>query len=167
MNTPAKLSDLIDALDMGVMQEYQTYFDRNTNRIVMVESSMISSIENGDEEFLKDLDEDEDDEELETARAIASGDRSRFIAPPDQFDFDEYRLMERFIGSLDDEKAADQLWRAIKKRGAFRYFKDTLHDLGIQEKWYGFRHDAMKRFVIEWAEEKNVRYEDDTRNRGK
>jgi hypothetical protein len=165
MSTRAKLSDLIDALEMGEMQEYKTYFDRNTNRIVMVESSMLSGIEEGDEEFLEDP--DEDDEELETARAIADDSSGRFIAPPSQFDFDEYRLMERFIGTLDDEKAANQLWRAIKGRGAFRYFKDTLHDLGIQEQWYRFRHDAMKRFVIEWAEVNNILFEDDTQKIGK
>jgi hypothetical protein len=165
MNTPAKLSDLILALDMGEMTEYETYFDRNTNRFVSVESSLLSSVEEGDEESLEDL--DENDEQLEIAKAIADDDGARFIAPPDQFDFNEYRLMERFIGSLDDEKATDQLWRAIKGRGAFRYFRDTLQDLGIQEKWYRFRADAMKRFVIEWAEENGVPFEDDTRSRGK
>jgi hypothetical protein len=160
MDKPAKLSDLIAALDMGEMMEYESYFDRNTNRIVMVESTMLSRVEEGDEESLADL--SEDDEQLEIARAIVNDDGSRFLAPPDQYDFHEYRLMERFIGSLDDEKAADQLWRAINGRGAFRYFKDTIHNLGIQEKWYLFRDDAMKRFVIEWAEENGIPFEDDT-----
>jgi hypothetical protein len=136
MTAPAKLSDLLDALEMGDLQEYQTYFDRNTNRVVMVESSMLSSVEEGDKEFLEDL--DEDDEQLEIARAIANDNGSRFIAPPDRFDFNEYRLMERFIGSLDDERAANQLYRAIDGRGAFRYFKDTLQDLGIQENGIDF-----------------------------
>jgi hypothetical protein len=165
MNTLAKLSDLLDALEMGELQEYQSYFDRNTNQVVMVESSILSSIEEGDEESLEDL--AEDDEQLETAKAIVSDDGSRFLAPPDKFDFNEYHVMEQFIDSLDDEEAADQLGRAIKGRGAFRYFKDTLHDLGIQEKWYRFRADAMKRFVIEWAEMSGVPLEDDTRSPGK
>jgi hypothetical protein len=160
-----KLSDLLLDLDMGDMTEYETYFDRNTNKIVSVESTMLSSVEEGDEEFLEDL--DEDDEQLQIARAISNDDGSRFIAPPDKFDFNEYRLMERFIGSLDDEKAANQLYRAIDGRGAFRYFRDTLQDLGIKEKWYRFRNDAMKRFVIEWAEMNNVPFEDDARSPGK
>jgi hypothetical protein len=162
MNIPAKLSDLIDALEMGELQEHLTYFDRSTNKIVMVESTLLSDVEEGDEESLSEL--SEDDEELEIARAIAGDDGSRFLAPPDKFDFNEYRLMERFIDSLDDEKAANRLSRAIDGRGAFRYFKDTLHDLGMQDRWYRFRDAAMKRFVIEWAEENGVPFEDDTRS---
>jgi hypothetical protein len=106
MNKPVKLSDPILSLDMGEMIEYATYFDRNTNQIVSVESTLLSNVQEGDEEFLEDF--AEDDEQLEIARAIANDDGSRFIAPPDQFDFNEYRLMERFIDSLDDEKAANQ-----------------------------------------------------------
>jgi hypothetical protein len=33
--------------------------------------------------------------------------------------------MERFIGTVENAEAAEQLWRAIKGKGAFRYFKDT------------------------------------------
>ena len=65
------------------------------------------------------------------ARAIAGDTQDRFIHPPDRFEFHEYRQMERFIGSLADAAVADQLWRAVKGKGAFRYFKDTLHRRGI------------------------------------
>lgn len=44
-----------------------------------------------------------------------------------------YRHMEEFIGSVADADAADQLGRAIRGKGAFRYFKDTLHRLGLQD----------------------------------
>ena len=73
--------------------------------------------------------------------------------------------MERFIGSLSDERDADQLWRSIKGKGAFRYFKDTLHRLGIQDQWYRYRDDAMKACVIEWSEANSVACEDDTAGR--
>jgi hypothetical protein len=159
MNPPAKLSDLIMAMEME-FEDYRSYFDRQTGRIVTVESSLLSAIEEGDEEEL-DLAEWEE-KDLEIARAIASDDGKRFLPGPDKFDFHEYRQMERFIGSLDDEKAADQLWRAIRGRGAFRYFKDTIHRLGIQNEWYQFRDEALRQFVIGWAGENEVPFEDDT-----
>ena len=71
----------------------------------------------------------------------------RFIDAPDKFDFHEYRHMERFIRSIPDESNAEQLWRAIKGKGAFRSFKDTLHRLGIEDRWYRYRDEAMKDFI--------------------
>ena len=94
---------------------------------------------------------------------IVADDGSLFLPPPDKFEFHEYRVMEEFIRSIDDNEAANQLWRAIKGHGAFRYFKDTLHRLGIQQSWYDYLEEAQREFVIEWAKENNVPFEDDLR----
>ena len=161
MNPPAKLSDLILALEMP-SEEFRTYFDRKTGAVVSVEETMISSLEDGEEEDLDDLAEWQN-EEYEIAKEIVGDDGSRFLPPPDRFEFHEYRVMEEFIRSIDDNKAANQLEHAIKGRGAFRYFKDTLHRLGIQQSWYDYLEEAQKEFVIEWAEENNVAFVDDLR----
>jgi len=161
MNPPAKLSDLILALEMP-SEEFRTYFDRKTGAVVLVEETMLSRLEDGEEEDVGDLAEWRK-EEYEVAKEIVSDNGSRFIPPPDKFEFHEYRVMEEFIRSMNDEEAADQLWQAIKGRGAFRYFKDTLHRLGIQQSWYDYLEEAQRAFVIEWAEENNVAFEDDLR----
>ncbi len=161
MNTPVKLSDLILALEMP-SEVYRTYFDRKTGALVSVEETMLSSLENGEEEDLDDL-ADWQEAEYEIAKEIVSDDGSRFIPPPDKFEFHEYHVMEEFIHSIDDDKAADQLRRAIKGRGAFRYFKDTLHRLGIQQSWYDYLEEAQREFVIEWAKENKVSFVDDLR----
>ena len=54
MNPPAKLSDLILALEMP-SDVYRTYFDRKTGAVVSVEETMISSLEDGEEEDPDDL----------------------------------------------------------------------------------------------------------------
>jgi hypothetical protein len=148
MNPPAKLSDLILALEMP-SEEFRTYFDRKTGAVVSVEESMLSRLEDGEEEDLDDLAEWQK-EEYEVAKEIVSDDGSRFLPPPDKFEFHEYRVMEEFI-------------RTIKGRGAFRYFKDTLHRLAIQQSWYDYLEEAQREFMIEWAEENNVPFEDDLR----
>jgi hypothetical protein len=66
---------------------------------------------------------------------------------------------------LPDVKAAEELWRAIKGHGAFHHFKDALYRLGIQDQWFGYRDQAIKAFVIGWAEANNVPYEDDIKDR--
>jgi len=161
MNPPAKLSDLILALDMP-SEEFCSYLDRKTGAVVLVEESMLSHLKNGEEEDLDDFAEWQK-QEYEVAKEIADDDGSRFIPAPDQFEFHEYRVMEEFIRSIDDNEAANQLWDAINGRGAFRYFKDTLHRLGIQQLWYGYLEKARRAFVIEWAKENNVAFEDDLR----
>jgi hypothetical protein len=161
MNPPAKLSELIMALDMPT-EEFRTYFDRKTGTLVSVESIMLSSLEDGEEENPDDF-SDWQKEEYETAREIVADDSGRFIPPPDKYEFHEYRVMEEFIRSIEDKKAANQLWRAIDGRGAFRYFKDTLHRLGIQQLWYDYLEEAQREFVIEWAEENGVVIEYDLR----
>src|SRR5437660_12323574 len=99
---------------------------------------------------------------MELARCMVEDAWVRFVPLLDKFDFHEYRQMERFIGTVEDSEAAEQLWRAIKGKGAFRYFKDTASRLGLLERWYQYRDEAMKEFVVGWAEAHNVPLAGDT-----
>lgn len=49
-----------------------------------------------------------------------------------------------------------RLLNSIEGRGAFRYFRDTDHDLGIADAWYVWREDAFRGIAIEWLEEHSV-----------
>ena len=161
MDATAKLSDLIEALEFE-SPDHVTRYDRETGRIVMVEESVLRDVEEGEEDALADLAQWQQ-EQVAIAKTMAADAGERFLAPPDRFEFHEYRHMERFIRSLPDETEAEQLWRAIKGKGAFRYFKDTLHRLGLQGKWSRYREEAIKEFVIDWAKRNQVPYEDDSR----
>lgn len=163
MKATAKLSDLMDAIELPTDEHYVA-FDRQEGRIVSVEQYILRAVETGELEELKDVPEWQK-QEIETARAIVADTGDRFIDAPDKFEFHEYRQMERFIGSLNDARTVDELWRAIKGRGAFRYFKDTAHRFGLLEQWFRYRDEAVKEFVIAWAEANHVDYEDDTRKR--
>jgi hypothetical protein len=101
-------------------------------------------------------------EEADIARAIVEDSGERFVDAPDKFDFHEYGQMERFIGTVEDDAAENELFRAIKGKGAFRYFKDTASRLGLLERWYQYREEALKKFVIVWAEMNKVPCQDDT-----
>ena len=111
---------------------------------------------NRQKKLLGGVGRDWEKDEVETAKAIVEDSGERFLEAPSKFDFHEYRHMERFIGTLEDSAAAEQLWRAIKGKGAFRYFKDTASRLGMLPQWYEYRDDALKEFVRGWAEANEV-----------
>jgi hypothetical protein len=157
---PVKLSELIDALESD-SPEFGNWVDLQTGGVVRLAHSLMSAVEEGDDNALEGLVEWEK-EEVEMARAIVEESGERFVVAPSKFDFHEYRQMERFIGTVDDTAAAEQLWRAIKGKGAFRYFKDTASRLGRLQQWYEYRDDAMKSFVRDWAEAHQVPVDDDT-----
>jgi hypothetical protein len=147
---PVQLSELIEALEF-VSDEYGSWVDLQTGTVVRLAHSLISAVEEGDDDTLESLAEWEK-EEVEIARSVVDAAGERFVSMPDKFDFHEYRQMERFIETVDDSAAAEQLWRAIKGQGAFRYFKDTASRLGLLKQWYQHRDEAMKEFVRDWAE---------------
>lgn len=150
MNAPVKLADLTDALEMP-SEEWAAWLDRETGQVVVVECSAIDAVEDAEgDEPLTGL-ADWQQEQVAAARAINAG-GPRYLALPDKFDFHEYREMERFIETVADADAAEQLWRAIKGQGAFRRFKDTAARLGRLDAWFAYRDEAMKRFVLAWAE---------------
>jgi len=164
MNATAKLSDLLEPLEMMSNDDYHVCFDRQTGEIVRIEKRILGAIEEGEEESLADL-PDWQKPEIEVARAIVEDQSERFIAPPDKFEFNEYQHMELFIDTIADRRLAQQLADAIRGSGAFRRFKDTLYRLGLEQEWYRYRDTAMKEFVIEWAEDNDVAYVDDLKGR--
>ena len=158
---PIKLSELIEALEFD-SDERTTMVDLQEGCVVTVDHSVMRAVEEEDEDALGDL-PDWQLPEVEIARAIVSDSGERFVDAPDKFDFHEYRQMERFIGTVGDAGAADQLWRSIKGQGAFRYFKDTANRLGLLKQWYQYRDDAMRQYVLDWAEVHGVPVNDDTK----
>lgn len=158
-----KLSDLLDSLHFN-SPEASFFVDLQTGRVEMVTEMVLRTVEDEDEEE-ETLDEDPDwqDEEFALAKAIAADSGERFLPAPSPFDFHEYRHMERFIGDLEDDRAAEELWRAIRGRGAFRCFKDTAHRLGLLDRWFSYRDSAMEKFVRDWAEANKVPVVENTR----
>jgi hypothetical protein len=64
---------------------------------------------------------------------------------------DGYRDMERFIGSLDDPDASEQLDRALVGRGAFRRFKDQLARWPeLSDQWYAVSEDRHRGRARAW-----------------
>ena len=50
-----------------------------------------------------------------------------------------------------DEEQRESLLNAIHGRGAFRYFKNRVHELGIAEAWYAFRSAQYRQVALDWC----------------
>lgn len=145
----------MDGMD-SQSDEMSSYLSKKTGKIVMISEHEFSTAES--EESLEDL-SDWEREAVETARAILES--NEYIALPSKWDIHEYRLMERFCLSREDEQISEMLYRAIKGRGAFGRFKSATHRFNITDEWYQYREDAFKRIAINWCEENEIEFVDD------
>ena len=82
----------------------------------------------------------------------------RFIALPTRRQINEYGMMEDFINQLPDGETKRSLGIAIQGKGAFRRFKDTAYQFGIQDDWFAFRDAAYHRVARRWCEENDIEY---------
>ena len=69
-----------------------------------------------------------------------------------------YQDMADFADQLSDERAGRRLARAIQSRGAFRRFKDELHEEYPQllPAWYAFRDARAHRRAVEWLADNSL-----------
>ena len=146
-----RLSDVVEGMEMQ-SDEMHSFLHRPTGRIVTVSDEALAAAEDDD-------DESASPEELADARKILEAE-SEYLELPDRFEIDEYRMMERFARGIADASARDAVLRAMHGRGAFRYFKDTVHRLGLAKSWYAFRDECYLDVAREWCEANDVAYDE-------
>jgi hypothetical protein len=74
-----------------------------------------------------------------------------------------YQDMADFADELTDERAGRRPARAIQGQGAFRRFRDELHDEypGLLPAWETFRDSRAKRRAVEWLADNSLIEDDD------
>ena len=149
---PVKLSDLIEEMDFQ-SDERSAFLNLTTGEVVSVTDEELRAAENGAP--LEDFPEWQHDA-IRLAGDIVETDH--YLPLPDRFEINEYRTMERFCLSIDDEDMRDDLCNAIRGRGAFRYFKDRIHAYGIAEEWYQYRDAALREIAIAWCAAHDIPY---------
>jgi hypothetical protein len=152
MNKPAKLSDIIDAIEI-MADETSSYLNRKTGEVVMVTDEEMRAAE--EDEPLEEYPEWQR-ESIEIAGKILESED--YVSLPDKFDVHEYSIMEDFCMSIDDEKMRNVVYSSIKGSGAFRRFKDNIHKYDIADEWYEYKSEALKQKAIDWCKENSVEY---------
>jgi hypothetical protein len=71
---------------------------------------------------------------------------------------EQYRWMERFVGSVSDEALRERLIISIDGKGAFRRFKDVLLAYPAErERWFTYRADLLHWHISEWLQSHEIR----------
>lgn len=136
-----KLENVLEAIELA-NDAYQYYLNIETGETVMRADALITGIV--DEKL---------DEELEM-------NYDKYFKLPTKYEINEYQIMEEFIWSLPDGNKQDKLENAIRGKGAFRRFKDTVYNMDIEKQWFAFEADAYKKIAIEWCERHDLQYEE-------
>ena len=174
MTAKVKLDNIIEALEFQ-SEETSAWLDRQAGEIHYVGPDEQRLLDDWDDEGEEDDELDDadaegegkdDEEDLDTAdpaaaiaKLIAADTSNRFITLPSKYDVHEYQALEQFAYAQTDPQAANDLTRAIRGSGAFRYFKDTVHRLELTKEWYAFRDQYYRDFAREWCEEEGIEYE--------
>ena len=152
---PVSLQAVVDEMDF-VGDETTAYINNKTGELFTVSDEEARFIEDGykDDDFIPDWQK----EMLPKVREVLeSGD---FVPLPDKFEIHEYSIMERFCRSIESNDLRQELLHAIHGGGAFRRFKDTVHRRAIQNDWYGYRNNALKRIAVDFLEEEGIAFSD-------
>jgi hypothetical protein len=153
---PVSLQSVVNEMDV-LSDEVTAYINKKTGELYSVSEEEANIVEHGNEndEFIPEWQR----EILPKVREVLeSGD---FVVLPDKFEIHEYSIMERFCLSLSDEGLQDQLLHAIRGSGAFRRFKNAIYRKEIQDDWYRFRDQALKRIAIDFLESEGIAWQDD------
>ena len=142
-NVRVPLQVVIDAVE-SADNEWNQFLDIVTMEAVSVPESLFIDNFGGEYQELSDMIEEEFN--------------SRFFRLPSPYDIHEYSIMERFIWSLPEGAIQDRLENAIRGRGAFRRFKDSIYRLDMEQEWYDFRANAYREIAVEWCEEHGFQF---------
>jgi hypothetical protein len=70
---------------------------------------------------------------------------------------EQYRWMEKFVGSVVDEPLRERLIISIDGKGAFRRFKDVLVAYPAErERWFSYRAELLHWHIQGWLEEHGI-----------
>lgn len=156
---PVKLKDIVDEMEMQ-MDEYHKYLNKETGTIVTISTEELGIAEESeeDDDFSQYTDWQQDSIK-EALDVLLNWDD--YVELPDKWEINEYDIMENFCFSIKNDKISNALYSAIKGRGAFRHFKDSICRYGVEDDWYKFRELALRNIAIEWCEDNEIIYSDE------
>ncbi|WP_158602998.1 UPF0158 family protein [Jiangella rhizosphaerae] len=99
----------------------------------------------GDDGYLADVGVDLDDEPDRWLRVHPLGSH------------DGWEDMAHFAAGVTDDRLRGRLDEAIHGRGAFRRFKDAVHQAGVAEQWYGFSAERRAGRARAWLAGEGIR----------
>jgi hypothetical protein len=152
MPSSVKLDDIIEALE-GAGDQHSYYLDKHTGEIALITNEEMEAAE--EDELISEFPEWQRESILKAREILKSED---FVRLPDQFDINEYQIMEDFCLECQDRNVGQSLLGLIKGSGAFRRFKTAIHSMDVEKDWYQFRRTELEKLAIQWLEQEGLAY---------
>ncbi|MGM0411613.1 MAG: UPF0158 family protein [Bacillota bacterium] len=153
MKAKVNLEDVLEAIEIRT-RESNYFYNKNTGEIHYITDDELREAED-------DIDIGEypewQQESIKTAIEILSTDD--YIKLPDDYEIDDYEIMEDFCYSLEDKKLRNEMINAIDGKGAFRRFKDKIYENELADEWYKYQDKCFKEIAIDWCERHDIEYE--------
>ncbi len=145
---PVSLNDLVQEMQM-ISDTISVYFRRTTGEFIPVTDEYVYATEGDDP-----LDDrpDWEQEAIRMAGEVLADENGDYVPLPSKYDIHEYAIMKEFCSTIKNPKIANDLFRSISGRGAFRRFKDAIQRHDIHEEWYRFKDEAYREIAREWCE---------------
>lgn len=109
------------------------------------------------------VDADEDNTALydpANQEIVWEGENDDLIPLPGREERGDYRNMEHFVETVEDEEAQEWLNNAIKGKGAFRRFRAACEKFHLLEDWYDYDDRAHKALAVQWCEDNGIVWND-------
>ena len=97
-------------------------------------------------------------EEDEALAAVIEETPEQFLRFPTKYEIHQYRIMQAYIDQLPPGKAQEELVYAIRGKGAFRRFKQSVRYHGLEQRWYDYLAETYRVLAIRWCAEEGLEY---------
>jgi hypothetical protein len=128
-----------DALEIAVERnspDTDSYLDLTTGRVLTITTG---------------------DPEAAISRQAVTENIRNFLRVEPASSREQYRWMEKFVGSVVDEALRERLIISIDGKGAFRRFKDVLLAYPAErERWFSYRADLLHWHIHNWLEQHEI-----------
>lgn len=128
-----------DALEIAVERnspDTDSYLDLSSGRVITITSG---------------------DPEATLNRQLVSENIRNYLRVEPASSREQYRWMEKFVGSVLDEALRERLIISIDGKGAFRRFKDVLLAYPAErERWFSYRAELLHWHIQQWLEQHDI-----------
>jgi hypothetical protein len=137
---PVRLDLDWDSLEVAVERnspDTDSYLDLSSGRVITITSG---------------------DPEATLNRQLVSENIRNYLRVEPASSREQYRWMEKFVGSVSDEPLRERLIISIDGKGAFRRFKDVLLAYPAErERWFSYRAELLHWHIQQWLEQHDIK----------
>ena len=137
---PVRLDLDWDALEVAVERnspDTDSYLDLSSGRVITITTG---------------------DPEATLNRQLVSENIRNYLRVEPASSREQYRWMEKFVGSVSDEPLRERLIISIDGKGAFRRFKDVLLAYPAErERWFSYRAELLHWHIQQWLEQHDIK----------